>query len=279
MNILITGATGYIGNNLIDYLSLKKEHKYYLLVKKNNKKIANLKKRNFKIIKENLLNFNLSLPDIKFNTVIHLAGSPLNEKRTTKDFFDKNERLTFNLLNNLNKNVKKFIFVSSQYVYGNPNSTKVTENFELDPSFSDYSCSKINTENWIKNFQKKIGYKLVILRPCGFYDGGGFITYLCENLKENKDIIIFQRGKIIRDYMHIKDFCALLYSISEDKKIKNKTILNVGSGNTKNYLTIAKYLKQKYNSKSKLILSKKKIQINKFSFKIGNKIKLNNKLF
>ena len=61
MNILITGATGYIGNNLIDYLSLKKEHKYYLLVKKNNKKIANLKKRNFKIIKENLLQIDLCL--------------------------------------------------------------------------------------------------------------------------------------------------------------------------------------------------------------------------
>ena len=79
--------------------------------------------------------------------------------------------------------------------------------------------------------------------------------------------------------MHIKDFCILLHKLCKNKKLKNETILNVGSGNIKNYLTIAKYLKRKYKSQSKIILSKKKVQIKNFSFKIGNQIKLNNNLF
>ena len=58
--------------------------------------------------------------------------------------FLANEMTTVGLASQHTKSIKKFIFASTQVVYGNPNSKHIDESFCVDPSYSSYAASKIN---------------------------------------------------------------------------------------------------------------------------------------
>lgn len=273
MKILITGISGFVGKELLkSILKSKKNFVYYFLIRKKLKYFENIKKNNIKFICRDLKEQDLKLPNILFDTVVHLAGTTLGKKKSI-EYLVKNEIYTFNLLENLKKKFKKLIYISSQYVYGNPNSLKISEKFDLDPSFSDYGCSKINTENWLNFFKEKNRFSLIILRPCGFYNGGGFITYLIDKLKKNQTVRLFNKGNIVRDYMNITDLINIINLLILKKINKKFLVINIGSGNKKNNLYLSNLLKKKLNSKSKIILLKKKTNLKNFSYSLKEKNK------
>lgn len=263
MNILITGINGFIGRNFYsDFIKNNFDNKFYFLIKNKNQKLKFKQKNVFFVVGD--LTKKIYLPQKKFDFVIHFAGLTAG-KNVDNEYFSMNELGTFNLLKNLKKKCKKFIFVSTQYVYGNPNSKKIKENSNLDPTFSNYSCSKINSENWIKFFSNKFGFSYVILRSSGFYNGGGLVTYIIDKLKKNQTVKLYNEGKTVRDYMNIKDFTNLIATLISNKKIKNQNyILNVSSGIKINSIDLTKKLKQILKSKSKIIISKKNKLIKNF---------------
>lgn len=255
MNILITGINGFIGRNFYNnFIKNNLNNKFYFLIKNKNQK-SKFKQKNISFIVGDLTK-KIKFPQKKFDFVIHLAGLTAGKNIDTK-YFSINELGTFNLLNNLKKKCKRIVFISTQYVYGNPNSKRISENCVLDPTFSNYSCSKINSENWIKFFSNKFGFSYVILRSSGFYNGGGLVTYIIDKLKKNQTVELYNGGKAVRDYMNIKDLTNLIAIFLSNKKTKNQNyILNASSGIKINSLELTKKLKKILKSKSKVILSK-----------------------
>lgn len=112
MNILITGATGFIGSNLVASLS-KKKHNLFLISKTNKYKFH---KKNIISVKSDI-NFNhkISKKLIKFSpeVLIHLAwsGIPDYTKKNSKKNFD-NQKNFFLKLNNI-KSIRKIIITGS----------------------------------------------------------------------------------------------------------------------------------------------------------------------
>ena len=120
-NILITGNLGYIGSVLTPLLTKKYNVRGYdigYFAKCNLKKIASVKNFNQKIKDIRLINEN-DLADI--DCVVHLAAlsnDPIGQFNT-KITYDINYKGTVKLANLSKKmGVKKFIFVSSQSIYG-----------------------------------------------------------------------------------------------------------------------------------------------------------------
>jgi nucleoside-diphosphate-sugar epimerase len=157
LNILITGATGFLGKIIADVLISHKNEIISIGRHNNNTIISDLSLNPPILIKQDL------------DTVIHAAGKahsiPRNDKEI-KAFFDVNVTGTKNLLAGIENSgsfPNSFIFISTVAVYGKENGVKINEDSPLlakDP----YGLSKIQAEQLVLDWCKKNNVTCTILR-------------------------------------------------------------------------------------------------------------------
>ena len=129
MKIIITGSNGFIGKNLVKYLSKYKYEIYKLSVDFNNK---NAKELIHKILIE-----------LKPNCIIHLAGLAHNKTYDSKSIINVNTKYTSYLTDLCNiLNIKKFIYISSIGVLGENSENAV---FNEKSKYNPYSTSGNNS--------------------------------------------------------------------------------------------------------------------------------------
>lgn len=168
MKILITGATGFIGSNLIDYLNKKDTYKITKVVRK---------KRNQKNDVGTSFTIDCIAPNTEWSDVlkgqeivIHLAARAHILNDTNKDPFEEfmriNKEATLNLAEQAAKNgVKRFIFLSSIGVNGNnTTNTPFSEESPENP-IGPYAISKYEAELGLREIEKKTNMDIVIIRP------------------------------------------------------------------------------------------------------------------
>ena len=153
MTVLVTGAAGFLGVRLVEKL-VALGHNVMAVgrcpIPQQLKSIKNL------VWIEKDIALGRIEPDqiANVDTVFHLAAvtSGIDEWK----YLLSNEATTVRLLQACAKSTKKFIFASSQMVYGDANHTAVSEKFPLHGLSLAYGCSKINSENWLRFFQKNV---------------------------------------------------------------------------------------------------------------------------
>jgi nucleoside-diphosphate-sugar epimerase len=162
MKIGITGATGFIGKNLVN--ELKDKHELYCFDSKN-----------LDITKE------IELPEV--DVLIHLAAH-VKKCMFSKDkepFYSVNARGTENIVSAAIKvGVKRIIYVSSIAVYKNPIKTALTDEVGMNDLFGTYGASKLEGEKIIK--ESEMPYTILrISNPFGC----GSIKGIYYDLKNN----------------------------------------------------------------------------------------------
>ena len=249
MKILITGASGYVGSVLTNYLLSKK---FKVIAMDTQWFGINLKKhKNLKIIKKDYREINNN--DLKkVDSIIHLAniandpGAELNPQLS----WNINVLGTMGLLELCKKNkIKQFIYASSGSVYGIKKERKVTEDLSLLP-ISLYNKTKMIAERILMSYSKDM--KIHIIRPatvCGFSKrlrldvSVNMLTY--QALKFKKITVL--GGKQIRPNLHIQDMVRIYYHFLKNKKIPNGCY-NAGFENT-SIIDLAKKIQKKLNCK------------------------------
>jgi nucleoside-diphosphate-sugar epimerase len=124
-------------------------------------------------------------------------------------------------------NINKIIYTSSSSVYGN--NSFCNENDKLMPE-NLYASLKIANEKLIEKFcvENKIDYS--ILRVFNMYGGDdnfSIISKILESHRTKRELVVFNDGKAIRDFIHISDVIEIYKKILEIKNIK---VINVGTG-------------------------------------------------
>ena len=276
--IIVTGGSGFIGSNLVNFLIEKNffvinidkltyaSNKYKNKIKNNKnyksyKLDINNRKKLTKIIKEN-----------KPVAIFNLAAETHVDRSidSPKQFISTNILGVFNLLEtirNLQKErVKtKLIHISTDEVYGDIKSNiRSDENFSYNPS-SPYSASKASADHLVKSYIRTYKINAVISNCCNNYGPYQFpeklIPKIIANIFSNKQLPIYAKGKNSREWIHVQDHCEALFMLY--LKGKSGESYNVGSGtNLKNIdlvkkiLKICKIEKIKIGNKTKIIFVK-----------------------
>ncbi len=225
--ILITGCSGFIGNYLLQALSFLNSKNKNIIhgidIIKPKKKI-----KNFLFFKKNLLKItSKSIPNVKYDYIIHLAGipSPTYYKKNPLGTIFLNSNLSEILLKKSKRDKSKFVYFSSSEIYGNPaiNNIPTPETYNgYVSSISDRSCydeSKRMGETLTYVYKNKFNLDCKIIRPFNFYGNGmryndkRIIPQFFYQAINTKKITVFDNGKQTRTYCHIFDAIVMILKI------------------------------------------------------------------
>jgi UDP-glucuronate 4-epimerase len=241
MNFLVTGASGFIGFHLCDFL-LKRNHNVYGVDDLNDYYDVNLKKSRLKILKNynkfifvkkkiedrNLIN---SFQRKKIDVVINLAAQAgvRHSLENPYVYIQSNVLGQVNMFELARKlKVKKFIYASSSSVYGGNKILPFSIKHRVDNPISLYAASKKSTELIAEYYSQLYKIKSVGLRfftvygPWGRPDMATFI--FTKNILNGKPINIFNYGKMKRDFTYIDDLVNAIYLLTDCIPEKNNPI-------------------------------------------------------
>ncbi len=192
MKILVTGAEGFVGKELVNELKKK-----YVITKFDSKTGQNI------LDKKNLRTYLIGV-----DCVIHLAGIIDN---SNEKLWQINVEGTKNIIEeSLNAHVKKFIFLSSTGVYGFTKGI-IDENSDLKPE-NDYEKSKFEGEQIILNKQEEI--QVNIIRSAMIFGNNDYWKKMIKLLEKN--IPLPCNGKNKFQIIYVKELVNAIITVLEN---------------------------------------------------------------
>jgi nucleoside-diphosphate-sugar epimerase len=210
--ILITGAAGFVGSHLVEYLlSQGVKRKDLRLFIKKRESLKNLPDVDFDIIESDVRNKNAVKKAVEdVDVIYHLAAITVFDGKTYEDYKVVNVDGTQNLIDAVKNNrIKKFVFFSSIAVFGLPAYVGEIINWnENQPKryAEDYGKSKYEGERRILKAHEEHGFPYVIIRPTTVYGPRDKLN-LFELYKAIKGHYFFfiGDGKNKMDYVFVRD--------------------------------------------------------------------------
>ena len=269
--ILITGCAGFIGFHLAQKLLNKKKKvigidnidSYYSRSKKYQRLSIIKKYKNFKFLKVDLNNYdrvNSLIKKYNIDLVIHLAAQP-GVRISIKHPHNTLKQNLIPFINILElsrlKKVKKFIYASSSSVYGESKIYPFNEKDFQNIPVSVYGATKLSNEIIAESYSRNFNLKCVGLRFFTVYGPYGrpdmaYYSFL-DNLRNNKSIKVFNKGKMMRDFTFIDDVINGILKVIQIKFKKNHDVLNIGKGKPDKLMDLIilleKYYKKKFTIK------------------------------
>ena len=240
MRILITGAFGFLGRNLVDHL--EKDHDLILTDRETD--LFETEAMSKWMIGKHIVFCDLDKEAEKLQEVLPLVDCVIHCAAMTrippswnlyKQYYETNI-LTSTLLYILCQayGVKKFVFISSSSVYGNNGTDTQTEDSPLMPT-NPYAVSKMSAEHALK-VQSLMGKtELVIIRPFTMYGDymnlGPDALVIGKFIKARDDKEPLQLdggGTQTRDFLHASDAVEGIKLIVENGQ--DGDIFNLGTG-------------------------------------------------
>lgn len=263
--VLLTGGAGYIGSHTAVEL-LEKDFEiviYDNLVNSSKIALDRIRKitgKDFKFYEADILDTDFLkkvLTEEKIDVVIHFAALKAVGESVKKplEYYHNNLTGTLSLLKAMvDTNVKKIIFSSSATVYGDPETTPITEDFPKG------TCT--NPYGWSKSFMEQImtdlntadpDFKVVLLRyfnPIGAHKSGligedpkgipnNLLPYISQVAVGKLDYLHVygddydtHDGTGIRDYIHVVDLAkGHVLAVEKIDELKGVEIINLATGN------------------------------------------------
>jgi UDP-glucose 4-epimerase len=239
--VLVTGGAGFIGSHVVERL-VKEGYEVRILDNLTTGKLENIQShlslgeiefvkgdiRDLSTVKESLENIDAI---IHFAALVSVPLSIENPNLT----FDINLLGTLNLLRlSVEKNIGRFVFISSCAVCGDPKLLPVTEESPTNP-ISPYAESKLIGERYCQGFSERNLLQTVILRFFNVYgprqgmnDYSGVITRFVDLAKNKSPLTIYGDGLQTRDFVNVADIAEAVLAAVRSSCVSG--VFNVGSG-------------------------------------------------
>lgn len=225
MKVLITGGAGFIGSNFVNqYL-----HTVDRLVCVDNLSYAgntdnfDLKvwdNPHFRFIKEDINNtpaITKLIENHEIDCIIHMAAESHVDNSIDNPllFAQVNSLGTLSMLHAAhnawtNYCNKKFIYVSTDEVYGSIKTGSFTEKSRYKPN-SPYSASKAAGDMFCRAYYRTHVLPVIVTHCSNNYGANQhsekFIPTVIRSLKSGKKIPVYGDGSNIRNWLHVSDHC------------------------------------------------------------------------
>lgn len=242
MRVLVTGAAGFIGSNLVRYLVQQRPTWKIcaldlLTYAGNLENIADLVSSNkILFVKEDITDsaaMRQLFEERKFDLVFHLAAESHVDRSIHSAFeFVKTNVLGTQIILGLAREcgVSRFVHISTDEVYGSLGPTgRFLESTPLDPS-SPYSASKAASDLMVLACAKTHSYDAVVTRCTNNYGPYQFpeklIPLFITNALEDRPLPLYGDGLNVRSWLHVLDHCEALLLVAE--KGQAGEVYNIG---------------------------------------------------
>jgi UDP-glucose 4-epimerase len=239
MNILLTGAAGFVGSNVFNELN---DGCNKITV------IDNLKTGYISNLPQDVNFINMDCSDEKllklnnyYDCIIHIAGQASKEGSFNDVFYDfnSNAKSTLVLLEYAKRtNCKRIIFISTVCVYGGTSNPGIyNENSDICYD-TFYSIHKHTSEKYLYLYKKHYDIDFTIFRLFTCYGPGQDLTnmskgmvsiYLSQFLNKNPNVVIKGELTRYRDFIYVKDVAFIIKDAINNKLFFND-VFNLGSG-------------------------------------------------
>jgi len=247
MEILVTGANGFIGRNLTSYLT-GKGHTVIETDLCSDDLAGDIADEDF-VLK--------TLANQSFDSIVHLAAIA-DVKACINDPYSCYKVNSFGTLNMLElaskKRARRFIYSSSANVYGVPTELPVRETTPFAPR-TPYDYSKATSENLIQSYGRNKGLQFVILRSWKLFGEHDLpataVSRFIKACLKGEQIQLYNAGRDTTDPYHIENYCHAIELCLEREEAIGEAF-NIGTGNEVSIRELAQLIKRLTNSDSRL---------------------------
>lgn len=205
MNWLVTGSTGFIGTNFLDYLLRCGED------------VVGLDYEHCDLCE----GYPSVINSLSLGVIIHLAAeTDVRESlKTPEKVFIRNCKSTINMLELARRKGAKFIFASSQ-----------AAGYCLSP----YGASKMACESLIESYRNSYNIEAIILRLANVYGPhsthkNSVIAKFIKAKLDNRPVEIYGSGEQLRDFIHVSDVCRQLHEADRDLTISTGVLTSINN--------------------------------------------------
>ncbi|MEK7520607.1 MAG: GDP-mannose 4,6-dehydratase [Patescibacteria group bacterium] len=255
--ILITGAAGFIGSNVLEYLFNKYTDTRFIVLDAltyagnfRNFSQALLKSPRFEFHYGDVRNHRL-VEDLvsRSNIVIHFAA----ETHVTRSIHDNAKffetdvlgtQAITNAVYHYQDKVERFLHISTCEVYGAGLVPKMDEDHPLNPH-SPYAAAKAGADRLVYSYYVTYGTPVIILRPFNIFGPRQHLEKVIPRFITSailgEPLTVHGDGKFERDFMYVEDIARAVDKLIHAplKKVVGH-VFNAGSGKAVSIVKIAK---------------------------------------
>ena len=253
MKILITGGAGFMGSNAVKYFLknypdvqiVNLDKLTYAGNLENLKEIENDSR--YKFIKGDIADEKIIGEIVKDVDVIINYAAETHVDRSILDpkaFITTDVLGTYALLEAAKKhNIKKYIQISTDEVFGSINDGKFTEESPFEPN-SPYAASKAGGDHLCRAYFKTYNIPVIVTHSCNFFGPYQYpeklIPLFITNLLESKKAPVYGDGQQVREWIFTEDHCRAIDMILQKGVIGE--VYNIGAGSEVPNIEITKIL-------------------------------------
>ena len=237
--IIVPGGLGVIGSEFVNYVMENTTHDVVVLDKMTYAANIDNIKNEFHLIKKVICD--VTQDDLgDYDYIVNFAAETHvdNSISNGRPFVETNVMGTFNLLEvaRKNKNLKKFLQISTDEVYGDMDDNDVnnrisTEEFPMKAS-SYYSATKVSSDMLVISANRTYGLPYLITRTCNNFgehqNNEKFIPKIISSIKNGVEVPVYGDGSQVREWIHSSDNVKQIYKLLVSDVVNE--VYNIGSG-------------------------------------------------
>ena len=252
---LVTGATGFVGANLVRELVRQKKHVSVIVRDRRlNFRLSDIASKLYIYEGDLRKPLNSIIDKIKPTIIYHLAayGVPTNQSDVNL-MIDINIKGTLNLINAVKRHPFKLFVNTGTFSEYELKELPMKETDVLKP-INDYGVTKAAATLFAQKMAIRESLPIITLRlfyAYGYYEINRFVPNVILAAFKNREIKASQ-PTFVRDFIHVEDIVDA-YIKAKDSNITPGSIFNIGSGQQHTLKEAADIIIKLTRSRSKIL--------------------------